>query len=108
MSTNRDIVVAARTIPDTVGNTSTAETNVTNPVPLPARITLAHTLPITVFPVCGVALSLAGHLPTGQILELLSGCGAIGAGAVAVITGGRHLGAAAGRAARAAFDKNAG
>ncbi|MEV7394590.1 MULTISPECIES: hypothetical protein [unclassified Streptomyces] len=94
-NTNRDIVVAPR---PALGS----EPAVTNP----ARITLAHTLSITAFPVCGVVLSLAGHMPTGQILELLSGCGAIGAGVVALITGGRHLGAAAGRGIRAAFDKN--
>lgn len=73
--------------------------------PVPARITLAHTLLPTGCVAGGVILRLAGDMPTGEILELLAGCGATGAGTVLLITGARHAGAAIGRAGRALFAK---
>ncbi|MDG9682382.1 hypothetical protein QC334_06450 [Streptomyces sp. DH18] len=75
------------------------------PAPAPARITLAHTLLPTACVAGGTVLRLAGDMPTGEILELLAGCGATGAVVVVLITGGRHLGAAIGRAGRALFAK---
>ncbi|MET8608674.1 hypothetical protein ABZV92_34595 [Streptomyces rubiginosohelvolus] len=73
--------------------------------PGPARITLAHTLLPTACVAGGTVLRLAGDMPTGEIIELLAGCGATGAATVVLITGGRHLGAAIGRAGRALFAK---
>ncbi|GAB7111149.1 hypothetical protein JCM4814A_94680 [Streptomyces phaeofaciens JCM 4814] len=111
-NTNRDVVA----VPHPASEPETAVTAVlmaaspptpVAPVQAPARITLAHTLPPTVSVAGGIVLSITKDMPTAEILELIGGCGLIGAGVVALITGGRHLGAAVGRAGRAMFSKNA-
>ncbi|WP_392957697.1 hypothetical protein [Streptomyces sp. LN245] len=56
----------------------------------PARITPAQITGITVFPVLGAGLALQG-MPVDDVLTLLAGCGAIGAGTIAAASGGRHL-----------------
>ncbi|MGW4034564.1 hypothetical protein ACWEFL_35605 [Streptomyces sp. NPDC004838] len=56
---------------------------------------------ITVFPLLGAGLALAG-MPVDDVLTLLAGCGAIGAATIAVAGGGRRLLTGLGAAARAA------
>ncbi|MGW4438004.1 hypothetical protein ACWELO_19955 [Streptomyces sp. NPDC004596] len=53
-------------------------------------LTSAQVYGITVFPVLGAGLTLAG-MPVPEALTLLAGCGAIGAGTIAAAGGGRRL-----------------
>ncbi|MEU9348980.1 hypothetical protein AB0D74_48065 [Streptomyces sp. NPDC048278] len=45
---------------------------------------------VTVFPLLGAGLALQG-MSVDDVLTLLAGCGAIGAGTIAAAGGGRHL-----------------
>jgi hypothetical protein len=69
----------------------------------PVRVlTPAQVAGITVFPLLGAGLALEG-MPVDNVLTLLAGCGAIGAGTIAAAGGGRRmLTALAGAAVRAA------
>ncbi|MFD3890536.1 hypothetical protein [Streptomyces microflavus] len=53
------------------------------------RLSLAHVLPLTVFPMIGGALHMAG-MPTSDIFAFLGGCGGIGAAVTIAVTGGRR------------------
>ncbi|MFD9114144.1 hypothetical protein [Streptomyces bottropensis] len=53
-------------------------------------LTVAHVCGITVFPLLGTGLTLHG-MPVSDVLTLLAGCGAIGAGTLAAAGGGRRL-----------------
>ncbi|GGM19161.1 hypothetical protein GCM10010129_74260 [Streptomyces fumigatiscleroticus] len=56
----------------------------------PVRVlTPAQIAGVTVFPLLGAGLALQG-MPVDDVLTLLAGCGAIGAGTIAA-GGGRHL-----------------
>lgn len=64
-------------------------------VPEPVRsgirpLTPAQVCGITVFPILGTGLTLGG-MPVLDVLVLLAGCGAIGAGTIAAAGGGRRL-----------------
>jgi hypothetical protein len=57
----------------------------------PVRVlTPAQVAGVTVFPLVGAGLALRG-MPVDDILTLLAGCGAIGAGTIAAAGGGRRL-----------------
>ncbi|MFM9452495.1 hypothetical protein [Streptomyces europaeiscabiei] len=65
------------------------------PEPQPSRgvarpLTAAQIFGVTVFPLLGAALALAG-MPVSDVLTLLAGCGAIGAATIAAAGGGRRL-----------------
>ncbi|WP_406473706.1 hypothetical protein [Streptomyces platensis] len=60
----------------------------------PVRLTIGHALLITVFPVLGCILYLVGHVQLTEVLELLAGCGGIGAGVTVIVTGGRRMASA--------------
>ncbi|MEU5810724.1 hypothetical protein [Streptomyces sp. NPDC047718] len=66
--------------------------------PVPGRLTVAHAVLLGVFPVLGTVLFLVARIPVSDILHLLGGCGLIGAGVTAAVTGGRRLAASAGAA----------
>ncbi|MCX5450283.1 hypothetical protein [Streptomyces nigrescens] len=53
-------------------------------------LTPAQVCGITVFPLLGAGLALAG-MPVPDVLTLLAGCGAIGACTIAAAGGGRRL-----------------
>ncbi|MFJ8010624.1 hypothetical protein [Streptomyces fagopyri] len=67
-----------------------ASASASEPSRTPVRVTPAQITGITVFPVLGAALALQG-MPVNDVLTLLAGCGAIGAGTIAAAGGGRHL-----------------
>ncbi|MGI5398327.1 hypothetical protein ACQEVG_02480 [Streptomyces sp. CA-135486] len=52
------------------------------------RFGIAHAVVVTAFPLAGSALAVTG-MPVADVLQLLGGCGGIGAGVVLIITGGR-------------------
>jgi hypothetical protein len=52
------------------------------------RFGLPHAVVVTAFPLAGSALAATG-MPVADILQLLGGCGGIGAGVVLFVTGGR-------------------
>ncbi|XES01605.1 hypothetical protein HEP87_64705 [Streptomyces sp. S1D4-11] len=57
----------------------------------PARVlTPAQVAGVTIFPLLGTGLVLQG-VPVDDVLTLLAGCGAIGAGTIAAGGGGRRL-----------------
>lgn len=57
----------------------------------PVRVlTPAQVAGVTVFPLLGTGLVLQG-VPVDDVLTLLAGCGAIGAGTIAAAGGGRRL-----------------
>ncbi|MFI5689120.1 hypothetical protein [Streptomyces sp. NPDC051636] len=65
------------------------------PVPDRARpgrapVSAAQACGVSVFPLLGAGLALAG-IPVREVLVLLAGCGAIGAAVYAVGGGGRRL-----------------
>ncbi|MDX3695019.1 hypothetical protein PV726_32715 [Streptomyces europaeiscabiei] len=65
------------------------------PEPQPSRavgrpLTAAQICGVTVFPLLGAGLALAG-MPVSDVLALLAGCGAIGAVTIAAAGGGRRL-----------------
>ena len=53
-------------------------------------LTPAQVAGVTVFPVLGAGLALQG-MPVDDVLTLLAGCGASGAGTIATAGGGRRL-----------------
>ncbi|MFF4442635.1 hypothetical protein [Streptomyces sp. NPDC001621] len=53
-------------------------------------LTAAQICGITVFPLLGTGLALAG-MPVSGVLTLLAGCGGIGAATIAAAGGGRRL-----------------
>lgn len=71
-------------------------------------LTSAQICGITVFPVLGTGLSLAG-MPVSDVLGLLAGCGTIGAATIVAAGGGRRLlSCLATAAVRAATDADPG
>ncbi|MFJ5974482.1 hypothetical protein [Streptomyces sp. NPDC093060] len=64
----------------------------------PVRLAIGPAVLITVFPVLGCILYLVGHVQLPEVLELLGGCGGIGAGVTVVATGGRRTASAGGSA----------
>jgi hypothetical protein len=65
------------------------------PVPEPPRapartLTAAQICGISLFPLLGTGLTLAGT-PVSDVLTLLAGCGTIGAATIAAAGGGRRL-----------------
>ncbi|GAA4027295.1 hypothetical protein [Streptomyces plumbiresistens] len=74
---------------------STHHPGASAPQPEPARtaarpLTCPQICGITVFPLLGAGLAVAG-VPVDEVLTLLAGCGAIGAGTIAAAGGGRRL-----------------
>ncbi|MFJ6076380.1 hypothetical protein ACIQFU_37115 [Streptomyces sp. NPDC093065] len=67
-------------------------------VPQHSRLTMAHALLIITFPALGCVLHLVGRMETDQILQLLGGCGGIGASIMLLVTSGRRMASAAGGA----------
>lgn len=53
------------------------------------RLSLAHVLPLILFPVIGSALFVVG-MPTSDIFTFLGGCGGIGAAVTIAVAGGRR------------------
>lgn len=59
--------------------------------PAPIRLTLAHVIPATAFPVIGGVLHLASGMPVSDVFTFLAGCGGIGAAVTVAVTGGRRM-----------------
>jgi hypothetical protein len=68
--------------PESAPDPSTPELN-------PGRLTVAHVLPATAFPVIGGWLHVAG-MPISEVFTFLAGCGGIGAAVTITVTGGRR------------------
>ncbi|MFD7834564.1 hypothetical protein [Streptomyces sp. NPDC059761] len=102
--TKRAVVGAANT-PVSPAAEAVAGTAALSTSPGPGRLTLAHAVLLAVFPILGTVLFLLGRIPVPEILHLLGGCGLIGAGVTAAVTGGRRLAGSAGAALAAGLQR---
>lgn len=59
-------------------------------LPGTGRLTVAHVLPMTVFPMIGCLLYIVGGMPVFDTFLFLAGCGGVGAAVTITVTGGRR------------------